>query len=478
MFGEGAGIFLIGLAKKVLLANNIGMLWDTVKAAPPGELSVLSAWLGITAFAFQIYFDFSGYSDMAVGLGKMFGFNLPINFNYPYISRSATEFWRRWHISLGSWFREYVYIPLGGNRKGMLKQYRNILIVWFLTGLWHGASWNFVLWGLYYGAFLAVEKTRDYEKYVADQFPLRDVWIGVKTDLERMAGKRDSNGVYLGKDGYLLQGFKAPQPEILQKRVAALNSFAASLPEVSFYFMLVPNSVEILKEKLPPCAPTDGQLGCLQQVRDSLDRRIGYVDVYGTLYSHRNEEIYYKTDHHWTTKGAYYAYRKLGEVMGFTPYDRSRFRVEKVTGSFYGSLSSKSGFRHLRPDGIELYLPRVPERYRVHYCDGDLVAATLYFRENLGKKDKYAVFLNGNHPLIKITTAAENDKRLLLVKDSYANCLIPFLTGHFREIYVVDLRYYDEDLRTLIRSGGIQDVLFLYNVQTFCEEPSPLDALP
>ncbi|AFV10613.1 alginate O-acetylation protein AlgI [Thermacetogenium phaeum DSM 12270] len=159
MFGEGAGIFLIGLAKKVLLANNIGMLWDTVKAAPPGELSVLSSWLGITAFAFQIYFDFSGYSDMAVGLGKMFGFNLPINFNYPYISRSVTEFWRRWHISLGSWFREYVYIPLGGNRKGMLKQYRNILIVWFLTGLWHGASWNFVLWGLYYGAFLAVEKT-------------------------------------------------------------------------------------------------------------------------------------------------------------------------------------------------------------------------------------------------------------------------------------------------------------------------------
>lgn len=158
MFGEGAGIFITGLAKKVLLANNIGILWDGIKAAPPGELSVLSAWLGITAFTFQIYFDFSGYSDMAVGLGKMFGFNLPRNFNYPYIARSATEFWRRWHISLGSWFREYVYIPLGGNREGRPKQYRNLLIVWFLTGLWHGASWNFVLWGLYYGAFVAIEK--------------------------------------------------------------------------------------------------------------------------------------------------------------------------------------------------------------------------------------------------------------------------------------------------------------------------------
>lgn len=319
--------------------------------------------------------------------------------------------------------------------------------------------------------------TADYEKYIADQFPLRDFWIGVKTDLERMAGKRDSNGVYLGKDGYLLQGFKAPQPEILQKRVAAINSFAASLPEVSVYLMLAPNSVEILKEKLPPYAPTDGQLSCLQQVRDSLDRRIGYVDVYGTLYSHRNEEIYYKTDHHWTTRGAYYAYRKLGELMGFTPYDRSRFRVEKVTGSFYGSLSSKGGFRHLRPDSIELYLPQAPERYRVHYYDYDKVSGSLYFRENLKKKDKYAVFLNGNQSLIKITTGVENGRNLLVVKDSYANCLIPFLAGHYRDIYVVDLRYYSEDIRSLIKSCGIQSVLFLYNVNSFFEEASALEAL-
>lgn len=158
MFGEGAQLFLTGLAKKVLLANNIGILWHSIKATPIGELSILSAWLGIIAFTFQIYFDFSGYSDMARGLGKMFGFNLTINFNYPYISRTVTEFWRRWHISLGSWFRDYVYIPLGGNREGLLKQFRNLLIVWFLTGLWHGASWNFVLWGLYYCAFLALEK--------------------------------------------------------------------------------------------------------------------------------------------------------------------------------------------------------------------------------------------------------------------------------------------------------------------------------
>jgi len=157
-FGEGAELFIRGLAKKVLLANNIGLLWTSVKAEPVAELSVLSAWLGIIAFTLQIYFDFSGYSDMARGLGKMFGFDFKENFRYPYISKSVTEFWRRWHISLGAWFREYVYIPLGGNRKGMAKQLRNVLSVWFLTGLWHGASWNFIVWGLYFGFFVMIEK--------------------------------------------------------------------------------------------------------------------------------------------------------------------------------------------------------------------------------------------------------------------------------------------------------------------------------
>ncbi|MEK4358368.1 MBOAT family protein [Paenibacillus sp. FSL M7-1455] len=157
-FGEGAELFMKGLAKKVLLANNIGLLWTSVKAEPFAELSVLSAWLGIIAFTLQIYFDFSGYSDMARGLGKMFGFDFMENFRYPYISKSVTEFWRRWHISLGAWFREYVYIPLGGNRQGMAKQLRNVLAVWFLTGLWHGASWNFIVWGLYFGFFVMIEK--------------------------------------------------------------------------------------------------------------------------------------------------------------------------------------------------------------------------------------------------------------------------------------------------------------------------------
>ena len=157
-FGEGAQRFIQGLGKKVLLANSMGALWDITQAMDMTGISVFSAWLGIIAYTFQIYFDFSGYSDMAIGLGKMFGFEFMENFDHPYISRSVTEFWRRWHISLGTWFREYVYIPLGGNRCSRIRQIRNIMAVWMLTGLWHGASWNFVVWGIYYGCLLLIEK--------------------------------------------------------------------------------------------------------------------------------------------------------------------------------------------------------------------------------------------------------------------------------------------------------------------------------
>ncbi|MDO4482668.1 MAG: MBOAT family protein [Bacillota bacterium] len=158
MFGSGVKRFTAGLAKKVLIANNMGIIWDSVSAGDMSSSPVFTAWIGIAAFTMQIYFDFSGYSDMAIGLGKMFGFEFPENFRHPYMSVSITEFWRRWHISLGTWFKEYVYVPLGGNRKGTARQIFNILAVWALTGLWHGASWNFALWGLYFAVILIAEK--------------------------------------------------------------------------------------------------------------------------------------------------------------------------------------------------------------------------------------------------------------------------------------------------------------------------------
>lgn len=178
-FGEGAKRFICGLGKKVLLANNIGLLWDTISKTEISNLSVLSAWLGIFAFAFQIYFDFSGYSDMAIGLGKIFGFEFLENFDYPYTSKSVTEFWRRWHISLGTWFRDYIYIPLGGNRRGKWIQLRNIAVVWLLTGFWHGASWNYVAWGVFYGVLLIIEKFFLLEKLKRAPAFVGGLWTGL-----------------------------------------------------------------------------------------------------------------------------------------------------------------------------------------------------------------------------------------------------------------------------------------------------------
>lgn len=157
-FAEGILRFTTGLGKKVLLANNIGMLWETVRTMQPNELTFAAAWIGAAAFAFQLYFDFSGYSDMAIGMGKMLGFHFPENFCYPYMAESITDFWRRWHMTLGTWFREYVYIPLGGNRKGKRRQILNLLLVWGLTGFWHGADYHFLFWGLYFAVLLILEK--------------------------------------------------------------------------------------------------------------------------------------------------------------------------------------------------------------------------------------------------------------------------------------------------------------------------------
>ena len=174
-FGKGCRLFLIGLAKKVLLANNLGTTFYAVTALPADGISVATAWLGAISYSLMLYFDFGGYSDMAIGLAEMFGFDFDKNFDYPYLSSSVSEFWRRWHISLGSWFRDYVYIPLGGSRVETGKIIRNLLIVWALTGIWHGAAWNFIFWGLYYGGILLLEK-----------FVLKSVLEVVPTFLKRI----------------------------------------------------------------------------------------------------------------------------------------------------------------------------------------------------------------------------------------------------------------------------------------------------
>ncbi|WP_019533968.1 DHHW family protein [Paenibacillus ginsengihumi] len=311
-----------------------------------------------------------------------------------------------------------------------------------------------------------------YEKYVADQFAFRDVWIGLKTDADRAMGRKDSNGVYLGEDGYLIAGFAPPAEGDAEEKAAAIHSFDRATPGVRKYMMLAPTAAAVYRDKLPAYAPAGDELAYMERIRKLLSANIRFVDVYPALYAERERPVYYKTDHHWTTQGAYTAYRELCKQMGVIPKDEEDFRIRQVTNAFYGSLYSKSGFRHMQPDGISLYLPKKETGYTVEYADEGQTTHSLYAMEKLEGKDKYQVFLGGNHPLIRITASRPTGGKLLVVKDSYANSLIPFLAGHFSEIYVVDLRYFDGSLTKLVEQHDIRDVLMVYNIHTFFEDSS------
>ncbi|XOK58306.1 DHHW family protein [Paenibacillus elgii] len=314
--------------------------------------------------------------------------------------------------------------------------------------------------------------TSGFEKYISDQFMARDFWIGVKSDADRAMGKKESNGIYLGKDGYLIQKFTPPAEGDLEMKVNAVHSLAKAAPALRTFVMVVPTAASVLADKLPDYAPAGEELAYLDQVRRSLHRDIRFVDVYPVLHAQREQSVYYKTDHHWTTRGAFYVYQELSKRMGLTPKKEEDFTIRTVTDEFYGSLYSKSGFRHVEPDSIELYMPKAGGSCTVAYVEEGRTSDSMYAMDNLGKKDKYTVFFDGNHSLIRITTGLRDGTKLLVVKDSYANSLIPFLTPHFSEIYVVDPRYYEDDLKTLIQERQIRDVLLLYNANTFFEDPS------
>lgn len=319
--------------------------------------------------------------------------------------------------------------------------------------------------------------TKDLEKYVSDQFYIRDNWVGIRSYAELLSGKNISGDVYSGRGGYLLQKFNEPDRDELKARVDAINSFTEANSGLKIYFSLVPGSIKVMEDRLPPFAITADQLQYMDKTSQMLAGNINYIDLYKVLSLHRDEYIYYRTDHHWTTKGAYYAYAELANAMGFAPHSMDYYDIKQVTGSFYGSLYSKGGFRNVKPDSIELYMPKGGGECSASYYDKDWNEGPMYFMDNLNKKDKYTVFLGGNHSLLKISSEKPDKGKLLIIRDSYANSLIPFLSDHFSEIYAVDLRYYIEDLEQLIKSENIGNILILYSAAQFFEDSSMVSAL-
>jgi hypothetical protein len=316
--------------------------------------------------------------------------------------------------------------------------------------------------------------TKDYEEYLIDQFAFRDFWVSVKSEAERALQKRDNNGVYLGKDGYLLQRFVSVNNERLNKNIGAINRFADNNPEVTVYFLMVPNSVKVYEDKLPPFAVVYDQGEIIKKVKENLRHQVKFIDVLDTFSHHKHEYLYYKTDHHWTSFGAYYAYNRAGQIMGYKPLYLEDFNIKEVSNSFYGTLYSRGNYRFAKPDSIHFLTPKSPVSVRVEYKNAGRTSNSLYELEYLEKKDKYSVFLDGNHSLTVIKTDVNNGRKLLVVKDSYAHSFVPYLTNHYEEIHMIDLRLYTQRLGKYIEENQISEMLLLYNTAFFCEDNSIL----
>ncbi|MCI5870301.1 MAG: DHHW family protein [Dorea sp.] len=316
---------------------------------------------------------------------------------------------------------------------------------------------------------------KEYESYRSDQFVGRNFWVSLKTKVDLLAGKRESNGVFKGKDSYLLEDIKEPDQEQLSQNLEAIKEFESGYQNVPFYVMLVPNAANVLSDKLPQFAVVEDQKQIFDDIQNELDEYIHWVDVSQILKKHKSEVIYYHTDHHWTTLGAYYAFQELAASMELDISKISTMKPYAVTNDFNGTLSATSGYETGYEEPIYIYASEQTEdmpEVVVNYVNEKKKTATLYDTSKLEEKDKYAVFLGGNYPLIDIRTTADTTDRLLLIKDSYANCMIPFLTPYFREIVVVDPRYYYGDIKELMEENDFTSVLFLYNGNTFVEDNS------
>lgn len=311
-----------------------------------------------------------------------------------------------------------------------------------------------------------------YEKYKVDQFFNRDFWIDVKVKTDKLLLKKSSNGVYLGKDGYLLEDFEKPNEENVSKNLNAINDFSKKYKDVKQYMLISPTAVSILRDKLPLAAPVEDQQKYLDEYSKKIDSNIKFVDTYATLLEHKSENLYYKSDHHWTTLGAFYSYEKLAEDMELSSKDSDDYDIELVSNSFEGALASESGYK-TDLDKIKVYIPKDEnDQVVVNYEEEQKKTATLYDSEKLEQKDKYQVFLGGNHPIVKIDTTSDSGKTLLIFKDSYANCFVQFLTTNFSKIILVDPRYYYEDIDELMKNEGVDEVLYLYNANTFFGDTS------
>ncbi len=310
-----------------------------------------------------------------------------------------------------------------------------------------------------------------FEAYMDDQFVGRDMWRKLKVTVDRIGGSRLENGVYIGTNGQLLEQIEVADENHLAANIKAIKSFSESQSKIPVRMMLVPDAANVLNHSLPALAKPEDQTQMFSMVRKDLGDSVEWIDVSTELNKHKTEKIYYKTDHHWTTLGAFYAFQAAAPSLGIEGDLSGKYVSYTVSDSFNGMLASKSGVNLGEKEQIDIYVPTEEDTdLIVDYVDEGKRSTSLYDSSKLKEKDQYTVFLGGNSSLLDIRTVSTSTKRLLLVKDSFANSFIPFLTPYYREIVVVDPRYYSGTINDLMDSYRISEVLFLYSGNTFFKD--------
>lgn len=310
-----------------------------------------------------------------------------------------------------------------------------------------------------------------FEAYMDDQFVGRDMWRKLKVTVDRICGSRLENGVYIGRNGQLLEQIEVADENHLAANIKAIKSFSESQKKIPVRMMLVPDAANVLNHSLPALAKPEDQTQMFSMVRKDLGDSVEWIDVSTELNKHKTEKIYYKTDHHWTTLGAFYAFQAAAPSLGIEGDLSGKYVSHAVSDSFNGMLASKSGVNLGEKEQIDIYVPTEEDTdLIIDYVDEGKRSTSLYDSSKLKEKDQYTVFLGGNSSLLDIRTVSTSTKRLLLVKDSFANSFIPFLTPYYREIVVVDPRYYSGTINDLMDSYRISEVLFLYSGNTFFKD--------
>lgn len=310
-----------------------------------------------------------------------------------------------------------------------------------------------------------------FEAYMDDQFVGRDMWRKLKVTVDRICGSRLENGVYIGRNGQLLEQIEVADENHLAANIKAIKSFSESQKKIPVRMMLVPDAANVLNHSLPAMAKPEDQTQMFSMVRKDLGDSVEWIDVSTELNKHKTEKIYYKTDHHWTTLGAFYAFQAAAPSLGIEGDLSGKYVSHAVSNSFNGMLASKSGVNLGEKEQIDIYVPTEEDTdLIIDYVDEGKRSTSLYDSSKLKEKDQYTVFLGGNSSLLDIRTVSTSTKRLLLVKDSFANSFIPFLTPYYREIVVVDPRYYSGTINDLMDSYRISEVLFLYSGNTFFKD--------